>query len=325
MTATTMPASSRGSAVLTRLGFEATANVIAPTWKPVRFYTLTAGMDRPLVKNPVYGIPTANTRDTTSRRRGLPGGSLRRTAPINLTEAGYWLSAGFARAAATGADDDFEHVFTSGGDPTQLLSLAQKWENGDFTADTGVAMAELAISAAKTDQVARFNMTLIGLGEVEDDAWPTGTVAAAAAEDDFSDWRWRALWDDVAMGDALNIDVNINLGVERVNGLDGDEWPTKHHFGEIDPSGSFRCYGRGAAFREIGRSGDAGKLTLEATHPDAPDTRFFRMELNGTQISKPQGEVSGGGQQSAQFNFGASQDATNHAVTITLGNGVAAY
>lgn len=326
MTATTIPASSRGRAVETRLAFEATAGVVAATgWKRARFYDLTAGMERPLVKDDQLGLALANTRDSGKRRQGLPGGSLRRVAPINLTEVGYWLSAGFARAAATGEEDAYVHVFTSGGDPAQTLSLAQKYGAADFGWDIGVALAEVQISAAKTDQTARLNMTLIGLGDAVGTDWPQATIAAAAEADDFSDWRWRVLWDDVAVGAALNLDVNLNRGVERVNGLDGDEWPSFHHFGEGDATGSFKLYGRGSTFRDLGRSGDTGKLTLEATSPTDPDNLFFRIEQEGVQFNQPQNQVSGGGQLSADMTYAASQDATNHAVTITLGNRVAAY
>jgi hypothetical protein len=326
MTFTTIPASARGRAVETRLAFEATAGVIAATgWKKARFYDLTAGMERPLVKDDQLGVGLANGRDPTKQRQGLPGGSLRRVAPINLTEAGYWLSAGFSRAAPTGADGDYVHVFTSGGDPAQTLSLAQKYATGDVTTDIGVALAELGISAAKTDQTARFTMTLIGLGEVEGSDWPQPTVAAAAADESFQDWRWRALWEDVAIGSALNLDINMNRGVERVNGLDGDEFPSFHHFGEGASTGTLKIYGRGDVFRDLGRSGETGKLTLEATDPLDPDNRYFRIEQHGVQFSKPQNLVQGGGQMSADFSYAASQDADNHAVVITLGNGVAAY
>lgn len=324
--ATILQQQSRGRAVQTRLAFEATAGTIATAgWKPVRFYTLTAGMDRPLAKDDQLGLALNNARDAGKRRKGLPGGSLRRTTPINLSEAGYWLSAALTRAAPTGADGDFVHTFTSGENPTQTLSLAHMWESGDFSTDTGVAVAELAISAAKTEQAARFNMTLIGLGEVEGEDWPTGAVGAAAEADDFSDWRWRALWNDVAIGTALNVDFNLNLGVERVNGLDGDEWPSFHHFGEVDPTGSFRLYGHGKSFRDFAASDDVGVLTLEATHPDDPDNRFLRIINAGVQVGKPQREISGGGQTSANFSFGASQGADAPATTIELGNSVAAY
>ncbi len=326
MSFTTIPASSRGRAVETRLAFEATAGVIATTgWKKARFYDLTAGMERPLVKDDQLGVGLANSRDPTKQRRGLPGGSLRRVAPINLTEAGYWLSAGFTREAPTGADGNYVHVFNSGGDPAQTLSLAQKYGNGDVTTDIGVALAELGISAAKGDNTARFTMTLIGLGEVEGADWPQPTVAAAAADESFADWRWRALWNDVLIGSALNLDINLNRGVERVNGLDGDEWPSFHHFGEGSATGSLKIYGRGSMFRDLGNSDEVGKLTLEATHPDDEENRYFRIDQYGVQFAKPQNPVSGGGQMSADFTYAASQDGTNHATVITLANGVASY
>jgi hypothetical protein len=325
MADTTIPASSRGRAVETHLAFETTGGVLAVAgWKPVRFYNVTAGMSRARVQDDQLGVPGQNARDIGKRRKGLPGGSLRRIVPINMVEAGYWLSSGFKRAAPTGSGDDFVHAFTSGALPSNLLSLAHKWENGDFSTDIGVAMAELQISAAKTEQAARMNMTLIGLKDLPGTAWPTGTVAAAAAGDDFSDWQWRALWDGVAIGDATNVDININLGVERVNGLSGDEWPTRHHFGDIIPTGTFKLYGRAKTFRDLSGGDTSGTLTLEAVDPlDA--NRYLRIEQANVQFDTPQNEVSGGGQLSADFTYGAAQDADTPAVTITLGNGVATY
>jgi len=327
MADTVFPPATRGRAVQTRLAFEANAGVLpAAGWKPVRFYNLTAGLERGLVRDNQLGLAEANTRDSTARRRGMPGGSLRRTTPINLTEAGYWLSAGFRRAAPTGADDDFVHVFDTGGEqPAASLTLAQKYANNDYTWDMGVVLSELQISAAKTENVARFNMTLMPLKDDIGAAWPAGVVGAAAAADDFNDWRWRMLLDDVLVGDALNIDLNLTRGVEMVQGMSGDEWPTFHHFGEADTTGTFKVYGRGAAFRALGRTGGAGKITLEATSPADPVNRYFRIEMENAQFNQPQNVVDSGGQMSADFSFEASQTATASAAVITLANGVAAY
>ncbi len=165
---------------------------------------------------------------------------------------------------------------------------------------------------------------MVGLKDLKGSAWPTGSLAAAAADEDISDWQWRALWNDVAAGDATNLDLTITLGVERVNGLSGDEWPTRHHFGEVDVTGTFRLYGRGKTFRDFADTDDVGVLTLEAVDPDDA-SRFLRIELTNVQFEEPQDEVSGGGQLSAEFTFSAAQDAAAPAVTITLGNDVATY
>lgn len=327
MADTVMPiASSRGRAVKTRLAFETAAGTLATAgWKPVRFYDVTAGMDRPLEADEQLGLANSNDRDAGESTEGMPGGSLRRVVPINLVEAGYWLSSGFRRAAPTGADGDFVHVFDSGFDPSNTLSLAHQWENGDCTWDVGAAMAELQISAQKNAQRARMTMTHVGLQDGEGAAWPAGAVAAAAPKDDFANWRWRVLWNDVGVGTALNIDVNMMLGVERLNLMSGDEFPSGHHFGATAFTGSFRLYGRGAAFRELGRTKEKGKLTLLATMPSDPENRYLRFDMFGSQFNKPQNSVSGGGQQSSDFSYVSSQDADNNAVKITLANGVAGY
>lgn len=324
---TTFTASERGRAVETRLGKETTLNQApAAGWKPCRFYDIgSAGMGRELVKDEQLGVAAMNTRDSGRRKLGLPGGSLARNVPLNLSEIGHYLSAGFARAAPSGAGPNYVHVFTSGADPADSLTLVQKWATGDWTWDMGVALASMRIQAQKAETTARASLTLIGLSDAEGSAAPAGTLDAAYAAEDFSDWRWQVLWNDVAVGDALNLDLNLDCGVERIQGLSGDEWPTKHHFGDRDASGSFRLYGRGKAIRDLGAANTAGKLTLKATHPSDPTNRFIKFDLEGAQFNKPQRGVGGPGQFSADMSFAASQDATHHAVTVTLANGVATY
>ncbi|MDP1738914.1 MAG: phage tail tube protein [Caulobacter sp.] len=326
MADTVIPASERGRAVLTRIGFESAPGTIAGAWQPVRFYDLTAGQERPLVKDDQLGVALANERDATARRQGLPGGQLRRVAPLNLSEIGWWLSLGMSRAAPTGAPSDYVHVFSSGAGPTDTATLLQKFATDDYQWDLGCALASFRLQAAKAETVARLDMTLIGLSDASDDAAPAGTVASAyAATESFSDWRWRVLLNDVLVGEALNIDLNVDFGVERVQGMSGDEWPTKHHFGEVMVNGNLNLYGRAAAIRALGDSGAAQKIELVATHPDDATNRLISFVLNAAQFSKPQRPVSGPGQMSAGFSFEASQGAALPALVVTLKNGVSTY
>jgi hypothetical protein len=222
----------------------------------------------------------------------------------------------------------YVHTFNSGDRPSNILSLAHKWEDGTFSCDVGVAVAELQLSAAKTDAAAKFTMTLIGLSEQTKKtglvAWPAGDVAAAAPEDDFSDWQWRALIDDVSVGDATGIDLNINLGVERVNLLDGTEFAAGHFFGIITATGTMRLFGAASAIRDLSENADPVKLTLEAVDPENPD-RFIRFELSNVLFDEGQKEIQGPGSTSKSFAFGSGQSAGQCAVTVTLGNDVAAY
>lgn len=326
MADTVIPASERGRAVLTRLGFESAPGTIATGWTPVRHYELTAGMARPLVKDDQLGVALSNSRDGTLRRQGLPGGTLQRVAPLNLAEIGLWLSLGLARAAPTGADGDYVHAFSSGSGPTDTASLVQKWADASWTTDLGVALASFRLRAAKAETVARLDMTLIGLKDLRDDEAPAGTVAAAhAADQSFSDWRWGAYWNDTLIGDALDLDLVVDFGVERVQGMSGDEWPTRHHFGETSISGSMNLYGRAEAFRTLGAAGTAGELELRATHPDDPTDRMISFTMVNTQFDDPQRVVRGPGQMSAAMNFEASQTGAANALAVVLKNGVASY
>lgn len=327
MADTTIPASERGRAVVTRIGFQTDKDTIAGAWQPVRFYDLTSGMDRPLAQDDQLGVALQNARDAGLARLGLPGGSLRRVAPLNLAEIGWWLSLGMGRANPTGSGSNYVHVFTSGAGPKDLATLVQGWASGDWSWDLGVALSAFTIRAQKGENPGRIDMTLIGLADADNQsAAPAGTVAAAyGADQSFSDWRWRALIDDVLVGDALGLDLTCDFGVERVQGMSGDEWPTMQHFGDTKVSGSFRLYGRAASIRDLGLAGTASKLTLAATHPDDPTNRLIQFDMLNTQYSKPQRSVSGPGMMSADFSFMSSQDASNAQLTVTLKNGVSTY
>lgn len=326
MADTVIPASSRGRAVLTRIGFQPSVGALPAAWQPARFYDLTAGMERPLVKDDQLGVALSNERDPTVRTQGLPGGTLRRVVPLNLSEIGWWLSLGMGRAAPTGTGGNYVHVFSSGAGPQDLATLLHKWADNKWTWDRDVALASFRLQAAKGETPARMELTLMGLGEGEDDEAPTGTVGTAyAADQSFSDWRWRWLLDDVLVGDATGVSLAGDFGLERIQGMSGDEWPTMHHFGETMINGSATLYGRGEALRTIGGAGSVHKLTLEATHPADATNRAIAFTMNTAQLSKPQRPVSGPGAMSAEFSFEASQSASVPALVVTLKNGVTTY
>lgn len=326
MADTTIPASSRGRAVATRIGFETAPGTIAPAWQPIRYYELSSGQERPLVRDDQLGAGLHNERDIGVRRQGLPGGSLRRVVPANLSEVGWWLSLGMGRAAATGAGDDFVHVFTSGAGPQNTATLLQKWASDVWTADLGVALASFTLRAAKAETPARFDLSLLSLGEWADDEAPAGTVATAyAASESFSDWRWRVLYDDVAVADCTGLDVTVDFGLEKVLGLSGDEWPSRFHAGDVTVSGSMDLYGRAEAIRSLGASGAADKLELVATHPDDPTNRLISLVMPAAQFAKPQRSVSGPGMMSTSTSFEAGQTDAAAALAITLKNSVSSY
>lgn len=154
---------------------------------------------------------------------------------------------------------------------------------------------------------------------------PAGTVAAASDPDDFGDWAWQAKWNGVTIGDATQVDLTIDLGVERVQGLSGDKWPTRMHYGDSDAGGSFRLYGHGKTWREIAADEEAGELILRASAEDEPATRFFEVIIGNTRLARPQRGVGGPGQVSSQVTFGGQEDSDTPQVKIRVGNAVASY
>jgi hypothetical protein len=118
--------------------------------------------------------------------------------------------------------------------------------------------------------------------------------------------------------------VTIDFGVERVQGLSGDEYPTMHHFGDMISTGNFTLYGTGLAFRTLARAGTPKTLVLTAIDPTNAN-RYIALTFNNAQLTVPQRATGGPGQLSGQFSFEASQDASTAAQAITIANGVASY
>lgn len=320
---TTIPASTRGRVVRTRLGLESAIGTIATAWTPMRFYTTTDGMQRDLVRDDQLGVALANNRDLGKRRQGLPTGTIQRTVPLNLNELPLWLSLGFARVT-TGSSPNYIHTFASGSTPSNSATLVNNYDSGDWGWDLGVVMGGIRVQGQKDATTARAQLTLLALKDAVGSSAPSGSVASAFAADDLSDWTWKVSWDGTVIGDAIGVDINIDLGVERIQGLSGDVWPTMHHFGDVVATGNFTLYGNGKTFRDLGRAGTTKTLVLIATDP-ANANRYVSFSFANTQLNVPQRAVGGPGQVSAQLSFEAAQDGSTAAVTIAVGNAVASY
>ena len=328
MPSTTFPTNVLGRQVKLSVGVETTIGTPALALTPVQVYPGAAfGMSRALIPDERLGSADGNLRDTHDQRVGLPSGDNSMTVPIDLNQLGLWLSAGFQRDAPTmQSAGHYRHQFNSGALPTAALTMLRDYGAGDYEYDTGLVLSAMKISMAKGDQVARAALTMLPMRTYRAATLPAGmAVGAALPPNDIQDFSWSAVWDGVAVGDLLNIDFSVDFSTQRVQGISGDEWPTRMHFGIMKASGSFKLYGHGAAFRALANSNAAKSLVLNGYNASTGAAYICQFAFFNVRLQVTNRQLESADQLSATFNFECSQVAGNQMLLTALINNTPSY
>jgi hypothetical protein len=314
--------------VQTYLGFQADRATKAGAAINTRFLAIGEGkLIRPIVPDDQFGLAGETSRDPRDGRRGLPQGALARTVPLNLLELPYWLSAAMTRGAPTGTGP-YVHGFVSGGAPTKFLTLWDRYSSGKVECSTGVLVSQLRIRFSKSANVARADLTLMpAVQEAIADSLPAFAGTATTHEAvDISDFRFATTWGGTAAVEVTALDLQVNFGIEDVQGMNGSEWPTQPHYGDLDISGSMEIYGDAEAFRADAAAQTRRALNISGTSDQvAGNSILFAMPR--VQVSEPGRAVSGGGATSATVQFRGSRGGVSPvpAFAATITNSLAAY
>lgn len=284
-------------------------------------------LTRARIKDDQLGIAGQATRDPRDGRKDLPNGVLNLTIPINITEIGYWLSAFLTRGAPTGAGP-YVHGFVSGGNPSNFLTMVQQYSSGQVEMATGCAISQARIRFSKAATVARMDLSLIpALQLPTSGVLPAGTAGALVHPDlDISDYRFAATWGGAAQADVTALDLQIDLGTERIQGLDGGIWPTRHHFGDIAISGSATLDGDAEAWRADAALNTRRPLVIAGTC-DSDPAQGISFTLPRVETEEFGRGVSSSGPQSSTVPFMASRGggAPVPALSVAVTNALAAY
>ncbi|QFS83983.1 hypothetical protein FIU97_14620 [Roseivivax sp. THAF40] len=287
---------------------------------PFYSYNVSQSEDR-TEDDAIYG--DAFPGDSVQGLRSLSGAMV---VPIGINSFGWHLRSILGAPVTTGADPNYEHVFTPKAQPVipVLTHGISHTRIGTHFVQDSLTCTSLEIAARKDGQRARATLNMMGRSEAklgavidsapilyEPDAVPVG-------------FQGRALVGGAPVAEITGVDLTLTSGVEMdqetlnqspsAAGFESPRWGL---------SGSVSARYRDNTWYDYGANNTAVNLQLEllisATKSlliDMPDVRF---EMTGIPIE-------GRGPISAQFNWRAERPAPGvELATITLKNQTADY
>lgn len=307
-------------------GFQSDFVTHATGWQPLTTYSHTLGATKAFVDDPQLGRGGFhNGRDPVSSAPALPVGEGSIEVPLCLNELGYWLKLLFGAPTTSGAGADKTHVFNSGAASLPFASIMRKFAADDYRHLRGVMANTLSLTAEKTDGYPRVSLGCFLRDEARATSALAGTVASAMAQLRPAAARGAARWDTVLMGNVTSVNLNFSNQLERINDLNGSEAPGTIDPGDVALSGDFTVRYSGQSWETIAANETAGRLELEWTHPSAPTTRLFNIDLKRTLII-PQGTpITGPGGVSVTYQIRPEQQSGQPALIATLKNAITAY
>jgi hypothetical protein len=314
--------------VRTYLGLQADRDTVAGTLINHRIMSMSqAKLTRARVTDNQLGLARDASRDPRDGRTGLPDGVINVTVPVNVFEIGYWLSGFLTRGLPFGPGPYF-HGFVSGGVPSNYLTLIQQFSSGAIEQANGCWVSQARIRWQKNATVARMDLTLIpALQLPTTSVLPPALASATVHPDvDLSEYRFAATWGGAAQAEVTALDLQIDLGLERIQGLNGNEWPTRHHAGDINISGSATLYGDAEAWR-ADAAFNLRKALLISGLCDSDPTQAISFTLPRVESDQFGRSVTESGPQSATVSLRASRGGVSPipALSVAVTNQLASY
>ena len=315
-----------GTALKARVAVQsAFATPAAGPYTPVHTYSRGDQSCPPQNDDPLLGDTRYNARDPVAPSIGRQPGTAKRTVPLCLSEVGFWFTACLGAATVTGTDD-YTHVFHSGSETPVFLTVQDLLGGTMFRTLHGVYVNGFTLSAKKDDDYPRLDLDLLLHDEATAAAWISGTPNAALTLLRPRGWHCTAKWNDVAIGNALESQLNYSNNAQRYDVLDGGEFAAT-----IDPmlaalGGSLKLRTSSETYFALAAAGgDPGKLSLIWAMPASPTTQLLQIDYNMVRLTTEGQPVQGAGELTSDFSLRGEQNANGPALTMTLKNQVADY
>lgn len=302
------------------------ATIPSGNWQPLSCYDNSLVQSQALEDDPLLGRGTHNGRDPFEPAPGLPtvGGGV--TVPMCFNEIGWWLKNTFGAPETDASDDpDFVHVFKSGGTTIPPLALMKKIKADDWRIIKGAKVNTINVKAEKAGGFPRFALQALGHSEALASSALAGTQNAPFTLDRPVAARAIVRWDGVAVGSLQTYDMTYSNGLEPLNFLGGDEFPSDIDPGAATCTGSLGMRYQDQTWEAIARNGTKGELEVEWASVANPTTRLITFTMPKARLI-PQGvPITGPGAMTASYQFGAEQTVDDPALIVTLGSAQAGY
>lgn len=294
-------------------------------WQPLTVYSAGAGETRNFVDDPVLGRTLYNGRDPGEPAPSLPTCEGPVETPLCLREIGYWLKMALGAPTTTGSTDK-SHVFESGKDVLPAFTLQHRLAASDYRRVRGLKVNTMDIRAEKTDGFPRVTFGLMGRDEALNTAALSGSTSAALALLRPAASRPIVRWAGAAAADCLAASMSFSNSLEKLNDLNGTEYPSDIDPGFVTLSGDLTLRYRDQTWAAIAAAETVGRLELEWAMPGAlAATRKITFDMPNARIARQGMPVQGPGTITATYRYAAFVSATDPALKVTLLNDVASY
>lgn len=323
-------ASPRGKTVTLLFADEGTFGT-APggNWTQTPVYSWCKGGQIPLEDDKLLGVPRNNDRDRSESAAGLPGfdgGGV--VVPLDLAHFGYWLRMGLGAPVTSGANPNYQHVFSSGNEVLPHRSFEPKIASNWFRQDNGVICSGFDFDLGRKPGYDRCTVRLMGQKTQKFAVTQGGVPVAMLARVPLPATLPVVKINGTVAGRVRTLKAVFDNKVTEQDFL-GNQYVSGHDLDDDATfTGSFGIRLLDSTYRDLGVTGTPGTpgatfslellWTLSAQRSLSWLAPAARLALSGEPISGPGGI-------NVDYEFAAEQSAGAAMCTVTLKSPTATF
>jgi hypothetical protein len=224
-------------------------------YQSLNFYSENIVPSGELENDAELGQVVDNDRDMTDPGPGLKSGSGPLVIPADLNQLLFWLELAFGAPATTGADSDWEHVFTSGEANLPSATLEIPFGASRIKVVDGAMVNGFTFGLDKAAGYRTFSLDILArdvtdLGQSASSI--AGTPVALPARSKVPAAKGLVRFNDTLSGTIVGGDMAVANNLEAINFADGNAYAGAMDPGDFAFSGSPRFrFKRGDALNGI--------------------------------------------------------------------------
>lgn len=293
-------------------------------FQPSVVYSYGVAKRQPFEHDPLLGGGKHNTFDQTAPAPGLVDVNGPIVVPLDFAHSGLWLNSALGAPASSGADDDYEHEFTSGLAvlPERTITRRMAKASGSIILQTvGVMVDKMTLQASRQGGYARLALDCVAYDEVDLVSTPgLGTPGAIWDRDPIAAALGVYKIDTVAAA-ILECSVTFSNNLQSRPEA-GDARMSGYDIGERSIEGTIRLRLRDLDLVNAAeaKTAHAGELLFQKS-----STRLLSWAMPAVRLERPAINNEGPDGIDVTFNLRAEQTETDPMLTVMLKGGVDSY
>ena len=278
-----------------------------------------------LVDDDELGGARHNAIDPTQQVSDLPNPSGGMQVALDLNQIGFWLTSMWGAPTTDNADDPvYEHVWESGGDTPELVTIEVPFASAFVKAVDAHCVSQMNINFAPEGGIRRVDMTMVGRSVRRLAAALSATTTAAPARDKMSGWAGLVKINGTNFGNVLGGQVQMGNGAFAERYLNDTEWPSGIEIGRPSFQATPQIRVRSDAAGMLDLFDGVTPFTFELLFQKTADKllRFYCPNVVAPKVLPSAAQIGG---LDVSPTFMASQTDAAPMLTVTARNAVAAY